>query len=214
MAAPPPAGHRARACAISTTIWSPATPIDGPWSDPVHLNSSGFDPSLFHDDDGRKYLVNQLWDHRPGRNRFAGIVLQEYSPNQQRLVGERKNIFEGTPLGLTEAPHLYKRDGWYYLITAEGGTGWNHAVTMARSRDLRWPLRAASRHLRPEQPRPPDAPLQRAGHADLVETPTARPTWSICAAARCPIAAAACWAARRRSSRWLGRGRLARTLDG
>jgi xylan 1,4-beta-xylosidase len=54
--------------------------IEGPWSDPVFLNSSGFDPSLFHDDDGRKWLLNQLWDHRPGRNRFAGIVAQEYDP--------------------------------------------------------------------------------------------------------------------------------------
>ena len=54
--------------------------IDGDWSDPIYLNSSGFDPSLFHDDDGRKYLLNMLWDHRPGQNRFAGIVLQEYSP--------------------------------------------------------------------------------------------------------------------------------------
>ena len=104
--------------------------IDGEWSDPVFLNSSGFDPSLFHDDDGRKWLVNMLWDHRPGRNRFAGIVLQEYSPQARALVGERKLIFAGTPLGLTEAPHLYKRDSWYYLLTAEGGTGWNHAVTM------------------------------------------------------------------------------------
>jgi xylan 1,4-beta-xylosidase len=47
--------------------------IDGEWSDPVYLNSSGFDPSLFHDDDGRKYLVNMLWDFRTARNRFAGI---------------------------------------------------------------------------------------------------------------------------------------------
>ncbi|WP_269715465.1 glycoside hydrolase family 43 protein [Caulobacter sp. NIBR2454] len=144
--------------------------IDGEWSDPVFLNSSGFDPSLFHDDDGRKWLVNMLWDHRPGRNRFAGIVAQEYSPAEQRLIGERKLIFEGTPLGLTEAPHIYKRDGWYYLITAEGGTGWNHAVTMARSRDLLGPYALhpdtyiLSSRLRP------DAPLQRAGHADLVET--------------------------------------------
>jgi hypothetical protein len=46
-----------------------ADDIEGPWSDPVYLNSSGFDPSLFHDDDGRKWLLNQLWDHRPGRNR-------------------------------------------------------------------------------------------------------------------------------------------------
>ena len=110
--------------------------IEGPWSDPVYLNSSGFDPSLFHDDDGRKYVVNMLWDHRPGQNRFAGIVLQEYSPRERRLVGARQNIFTGTPLGFTEGPHLYKRGGWYYLLTAEGGTGWGHAVTMARSRAL------------------------------------------------------------------------------
>ena len=113
--------------------------IDGEWSDPVSLNSSGFDPSLFHDDDGRKYLVNMLWDHRPGNNRFAGIVLQEYSVKERKLIGERKNIFKGTPLGFTEAPHLYKRNGWYYLLTAEGGTGWGHAVTMARSRKLTGP---------------------------------------------------------------------------
>ena len=56
-----------------------------------------------------------LWDHRPGRNRFAGIVLQEYSPAERRAVGERRVIFEGTPLGFTEAPHLYKRDGYYHL---------------------------------------------------------------------------------------------------
>ena len=145
--------------------------IDGDWSDPVYLNSSGFDPSLFHEDDGRKYLVNQLWDHRPGRNRFAGIVLQEYAPAERRLIGERRVIFEGTPLGLTEAPHLYKRGGYYYLITAEGGTGWGHAVTLARARAVIGPYELhpdvyilSARHR-------PDAPLQRAGHADLVETP-------------------------------------------
>jgi len=144
--------------------------IDGEWSDPVFLNSSGFDPSLFHDDDGRKYLVNMLWDHRPGKNRFAGIVLQEYSVGERRLVGERHLIFTGTPIGFTEAPHLYKRNGYYYLIVAEGGTGWGHAVTMARARTLTGPyqlhpdiyiLTARSR---------PDASLQRTGHADLVET--------------------------------------------
>src|SRR5690349_8151269 len=144
--------------------------IDGDWSDPVYLNSSGFDPSLFHDDDGRKYFLNMLWDHRPGNNRFAGIVLQEYSVKERKLVGERQSIFKGTPLGFTEAPHLYKRNGWYYLLTAEGGTGWGHAVTMARSRKLTGPYELhpdtyilSARHR-------PDAELQRAGHADLVET--------------------------------------------
>ncbi|MET0272759.1 MAG: glycoside hydrolase family 43 protein, partial [Phenylobacterium sp.] len=153
-----------------------APAIEGPWSDPIYLNSSGFDPSLFHDDDGRKWFVNQLWDHRPGRNRFAGIVAQEYSSNRQALVGERTVIFEGTALGLTEAPHLYRRDGWCYLITAEGGTGWNHAVTMARSRDLLGPYELhPDRYILSSRHRP-DAPLQRAGHADLVDTPDGR-TW-------------------------------------
>jgi len=144
--------------------------IDGDWSDPVALNSSGFDPSLFHDDDGRKYLLNMLWDHRPGKNRFAGTVLQEYSVKERRLVGERKVIFTGTSLGFTEAPHLYKRNGWYYLLTAEGGTGWGHAVTMARSRKLTGPYELhPDVHILSARHRP-DAELQRAGHADLVET--------------------------------------------
>lgn len=144
--------------------------INGDWSDPVYLNSSGFDPSLFHDEDGRKYLVNMLWDHRPGNNRFAGIVLQEYSVKERRLIGERRNIFKGTPLGLTEAPHLYKRNGWYYLLTAEGGTGWGHAVTMARSRKLTGPYEFhPDTHILSARHRP-DAELQRAGHGDLVET--------------------------------------------
>ena len=145
--------------------------IEGPWSDPIYLNSSGFDPSLFHDDDGRKYLVNMLWDHRPAKNRFAGIVLQEYSPRERRLVGERRNIFAGTAIGFTEAPHLYTRGGYYYLITAEGGTGWGHAVTMARSRAIEGPYALhPDTYILTARDRP-DAPLQRAGHADLVETP-------------------------------------------
>ena len=147
--------------------------IDGEWSDPVYLNSSGFDPSLFHDDDGRKYLLNMLWDHRPGHNRFAGIVPAGILRRKERkLVGQPHLIFEGTALGFTEGPHLYKRDGYYYLLTAEGGTGWGHAVTMARSRELTGPYELhpdvyilTSRHR-------PDIELQRAGHADLVETQT------------------------------------------
>lgn len=144
--------------------------IDGEWSDPVYLNSSGFDPSLFHDDDGRKYLVNMRWDHRPGFNRFSGIALQEYSHQDRKLTGPVHMIFGGTQIGFTEAPHLYKRDGYYYLLTAEGGTGWGHAVTMARSREL-----AGLYELHPDtfiltSRHRPDVELQRAGHADLVET--------------------------------------------
>ncbi|MEI9970591.1 MAG: glycoside hydrolase family 43 protein [Ignavibacteriota bacterium] len=146
--------------------------IDGEWSDPIYLNSSGFDPSLFHDDDGRKYLVNMLWDHRPGRNRFSGIVLQEYSPAERQLVDETHVIFKGTPIGFTEGPHLYKRNGCYYLLTAEGGTGWGHAVTLARSRALMGPYELhPDTYVLTARDRP-DVELQRAGHADVVETQT------------------------------------------
>jgi len=157
-------------------VTSPA--IEGPWSDPIHLNSSGFDPSLFHDSDGRKYLLNQLWDHRPGGTRFAGIVIQEYSVAERRLVGRRENIFAGTAHGLTEAPHLYQRGGWYYLLTAEGGTGWNHGVTMARARTPHGPYELHPDVTILSARERPDAALQRAGHADLVDTPDGQ-TWMV-----------------------------------
>jgi xylan 1,4-beta-xylosidase len=144
--------------------------IDGSWSDPVALNSSGFDPSLFHDDDGRKWLVNMEWDYRPGNHPFHGIVLQEYVHDARRLVGPIRNIFKGTELRLTEGPHLYKRNGWYYLLTAEGGTGYSHAVTMARSRHLQGPYEVDPiKHILTAKD-DPKLPLQRAGHADWVET--------------------------------------------
>jgi len=149
--------------------------IDGEWSDPIFLNSSGFDPSLFHDENGRKYLLNMRWDSRPGKNRFAGIEIQEYSPKQRKLVGDVSMIFEGTSIGFTEGPHLYQRNGYYHLLAAEGGTGWGHAVTMARSKSITGPYELhpdtyvlTSRHR-------PDVALQRAGHADFMETPTGEP---------------------------------------
>ncbi|SER71549.1 xylan 1,4-beta-xylosidase [Tranquillimonas rosea] len=148
-----------------------APAIEGPWSDPVYLNSSGFDPSLFHDEDGRKWLLNMVWDHnQTGGDRFGGILCQEYSVAEQRLTGPVHNIYRGTDHKLTEGPHLYRRDGYYYLLTAEGGTGYDHAVTMARSRDLLGPYETdPQKHLVTAKDAP-DAYLQRAGHGDIVET--------------------------------------------
>lgn len=147
--------------------------IEGPWSDPVYLNSSGFDPSLFHDTDGRKWLINLQWDYRQheGRDRFGGIVLQQYDPEQRRLVGDINNIFAGTELKLTEGSHLYRRDGWYHLLVAEGGTGYQHAVTMARSKTLTGPYEVHPNNPLLTSRDDPENPLQRAGHADLVDSP-------------------------------------------
>ncbi len=149
-----------------------ATQIEGPWSEPIPLNSSGFDPSLFHDQDGRKWLVNMVWDHRPGRNAFGGIVLQEYSTAEKKLVGEAVPLFNGTALGCTEGPHLYRRGGFYYLMVAEGGTSYEHAVTLARSPQLTGPYEPdpAGPLLTARDDRL--LALQKAGHGSLVETPS------------------------------------------
>ncbi|HTV67670.1 MAG TPA: glycoside hydrolase family 43 protein [Rhizobiaceae bacterium] len=153
-------------------VW--AENIEGPWSDPIYANSSGFDPSLFHDDDGRKWFVNMLWDHRSRPNMFAGIRLQEYDPVAKSLIGPMKTIWHGTELGLTEGPHLYKRNGWYYLLTAEGGTGYDHAVSLARSRRIDGPYEThPKRHIFTAKDDPLH-PLQRTGHGDWVETPDGR----------------------------------------
>ena len=154
-----------------------APAIEGPWSDPTYVNSSGFDPSLFHDDDGRKWFLNMIWDHRDGRGTgrkhpaFAGIRLQEWDAAAGKLIGAARTIFPGSAHGLVEGPHLHKRNGWYYLTTAEGGTGYDHAVTMARSRSLDGPYELHPNvHLLTSKDAP-DAVLQRAGHGQIVETP-------------------------------------------
>lgn len=149
-----------------------AQDIMGPWSEPIYLNSSGFDPSLFHDDDGKKWLVNMLWDGRKGKNSFAGIVIQEYSLEEAKLVGPVKNIFKGTDLKLTEGPHLYKRNGYYYLMTAEGGTEYNHAVTMARSKSLFGPFEVDPSNPILTSANHPELALQKAGHGSLIQTHT------------------------------------------
>ncbi|MBU2360825.1 MAG: glycoside hydrolase family 43 protein, partial [Alphaproteobacteria bacterium] len=155
--------------------------IDGDWTDPWYVNSSGFDPSLFHDDDGRKWFVNMQWNHRqkgsgvnPANDRFDGIVLQEWSPDRG-LFGPVTNIYAGTDRGLTEAPHLFRRNGWYYLTTAEGGTGYDHAVTLARSRQIEGPYADhPDKHVISTKG-VPDHPVQRTGHGQYVEAPDGTP---------------------------------------
>lgn len=143
--------------------------ILGEWSHPVFLNASGFDGSLFHDDDGRKYYLSMIVDHRKGLF-FGGIILQEFDPAKNKLVGPVYPIFEGTALGKTEGPHIYKKDGYYYLLTAEGGTEYEHAVTMARSKQITGPYEVHPNNPILSAKDHPDAPLQKTGHADLVET--------------------------------------------
>nr|WP_318681305.1 glycoside hydrolase family 43 protein [uncultured Treponema sp.] len=152
-----------------------AESIEGPWSDPVFLNASGFDPSMFHDDDGRHWLINMEWDYRKkGPNQFSGLLLQEYSASKKHLIGKPRKIFTGTDIGCLEGPHLYKRNGYYYIVAAEGGTGYEHAVTCARSKDLFGPY-----EVHPENPLISsygydDLKIKKAGHGSWCDSPEGR----------------------------------------
>jgi xylan 1,4-beta-xylosidase len=158
--------------------------ICGEWSDPIILNASGFDGSLFHDDDGKKWYLSMRTDHRKGKM-FGGVILQEYSVATKKLIGPVHHIFNGSSLGFTEGPHLYKKDGYYYLITAEGGTEYGHAATMARSKKIEGPYELSPYHPFISSREYVNFYLQKSGHADLVQTKngnwlavflTARPT--------------------------------------
>ena len=158
-----------------------AADIHGPWSDPIPLNNFGFDPSMFHDDDGRKYMVSMVTDHRVPKKYAGRLVLQEYDPVQQKMTGPVRDIYRADKIFL-EGPHIFKRNGWYYLFSADTGTGEGHGQTIQRSRNVWGPYEMyradfmertadneaysilTSRHHE-------DILLQKSGHCDLVETP-------------------------------------------
>lgn len=142
--------------------------IDGRWSEPVFVNASGFDPALFHDDDGRKYFMNMLFDHRIGRPGFSGVVIQEYDAAAQRLIGKRKKFYSGTSLGVCEGPQILKKDGWYYLLCAAGGTGYGHASTVARSRNILGEYEDSPFFPLITTRESPENPLQKSGHASFL----------------------------------------------
>ena len=155
--------------------------IHGPWSEPVALNNFGFDPSLFHDEDGRKYMVSMVTDHRVPKKYAGRLVLQEYDPEKKAMTGPVRDIYRGEKIFL-EGPHIYKRQGWYCLFAADTGTGEGHGQSVLRSRDIWGPYEMlkenhgeqreeneafsilTSRHHE-------DILLQKSGHGDLVETP-------------------------------------------
>jgi xylan 1,4-beta-xylosidase len=146
--------------------------IEVPWSEPVFLNASGFDPSLFHDDDGKEHIVQMLMGESLTERRFDGIFLRQYDAEEQCFVGMPVKIWDGRPIGITEGPHILKKDGWHYLITAEGGTSMRHAISVCRSRDLRGPY-----ELHPQNPvltsfRKDHLALTSAGQGCFVGTPT------------------------------------------
>ncbi len=146
----------------------------GPWSDPVWLDSPGIDPSLMWDHDGTCYYVGH--GNLSGKQDWPdqqGVWLQELDLEQQKLVGDRVQLTYGHANNAqwTEGPHLYKINGNYMLMVAEGGTEFNHATTVHHSDSVWGPYIAdqvnpvlTHRHLGKEYP------LHSIGHTDLVQT--------------------------------------------
>ncbi len=147
-----------------------APSIEGPWSDPIPMGNGGFDPSMYHAEGGKKYYVYRPWGMRNHSDPINNIVIQEYNPETKTLEKVRHKIFDGTALKYTEAPHIYKKDDYYYLLTAEGGTSFEHSVTVARSRDLFGPYEVSPHGSLVTTWHTPENPLQKAGHGSLVET--------------------------------------------
>ncbi len=154
----------------------------GPWSQPVKLPQvNGIDPSIFFDDNGKSYIVfNSIPpDNISLHNGHRTIRQFEFDPVNLKVVGEEKILVNGgtdmakKPVWI-EGPHLIKKDGWYFLVCAEGGTEYNHSEVVFRSKSPEGPFVSyeknpilTQRHLDPSR----KDPITTTGHADLVEGP-------------------------------------------
>lgn len=171
----------------SYAMW--ADNINGPWSDPIFLTAIGFDPAIFHDEDGKHYLAILEWETRQGYQAPGHIVIAEVDLEQGGIVGEWHRVTHGfTTRGCAEAPQIYKRNGYYYLLIAAGGTGYAHGVEIGRSKAIFGPYEAhpsgepiitsSPRHLfslgDPDaghfEMYNPESIMQKAGHGSLVAT--------------------------------------------
>ena len=144
----------------------------GPWSDPIHIEGApGIDPDLFFDDNGKVWYVGNQMPENPSFDGEGEIWLQQLDLSEFSLIGERHLLWRGACGGVwAEGPHMYKKDGKYYLIIAEGGTSFNHAVMAAMSENIEGPYISnprnpilTSRHLSY------DNWVNSTGHGDIVE---------------------------------------------
>ena len=141
-----------------------ATNPAGPWSEPIWLQQQGIDPSLWFDEDGKCYMVS---------NPDNTIMLCEIDPKTGKQLTPSRPLWRGTGGRYPEGPHIYKKDGYYYLLISEGGTELAHRLTIARSHHIEGPYEA-----NPDNPLLTNCclagqtkQLQGTGHGDFVQTP-------------------------------------------
>ena len=153
-----------------------ATDPAGPWSDPIWFDFEGIDPSLCFMDDGRAWMLNNgAPDETPRYDGHRAIWIQEFDIAGKKLVGPRTVLVNGgvdisTKPVWIEGPHLYQREGWYYLCAAEGGTSVNHSQVILRSKSPTGPFEPwAKNPILTQRNLDGSVPLAvtSTGHADL-----------------------------------------------
>ena len=150
----------------------------GPWSDPIWLPFEGIDPSIYWEGDKAYIVNNRAPDEPPRYDGHRAIWIQQFDWRKGKMIGPSTQIVNGgvditkQPVWI-EGPHIFKKDGWYYLSAAEGGTSVNHSQVIFRSRNLRGPFVPwagnpilTQRDLDPQRPHP----ITSAGHAKLIQT--------------------------------------------
>ncbi|MEV2211670.1 glycoside hydrolase family 43 protein [Streptomyces sp. NPDC050997] len=164
----------------SVTFLSTASAPAGPWSDPIVLDAEGIDPSLFFDDDGRCWFTACRDAAQPDVTGPGELWMRELDLETLALTGPTHVLWHGAMRGAwVEAPHVYKREGLYHLIAAEGGTEHHHAVTAARSDTVTGPYSTDPRSpLLTHRHRGAAEPIHNVGHVDLVDTPAGE-TWAV-----------------------------------
>lgn len=136
------------------------------WSDPVYYDWKGIDPSLFFDEDGRAYITGHWTIGDRSRQPTGTIKQAEVEIETGKLLTEPKEIWSGWAKHDTEGPHIYNKDGWYYVLAAEGGTFQHHMLSIARSKDIWGPYEAYE--LNPILTADgKDEYIQNTGHGDI-----------------------------------------------
>ncbi len=151
----------------------------GEWSDPVWIDQEGIDPSLFFDDDQKVYYCGTGED----ANGKQGIVGFELDVKTGRILSKKKILTYGSGGRFPEGPHLYKLNGYYYLMLAEGGTEYGHMETILRSRSVWGPYESCPHNPILSNRDEMYNNIQCTGHADLCEDPQGN-WWMVCLAVR------------------------------